>query len=413
MEKHRFCARQINAPIAADTNIIVIIPCYNEPELLKTLQSLFECEKTFFPAEVIVVINSGEHVGQDVIEHNKKTFHDTNEWIKNQQHEKLLFQLISIDNLPKKHAGVGLARKIGMDEAVARFDDISKSDGVIVCLDADCTVEKNYLTEIEKHFQQHPKTTGCSIYYEHPIDGTEFSKKIYDGIINYELFLRYYNRSLHFCKFPYSFHTIGSSMAVRNIIYQKQGGMNRRKAGEDFYFLHKIFPLGNFTELNTTKVIPSPRESDRVPFGTGNAMQKILAADSQIYLTYNFQTFIDLKTFFINIPNFFSPSTNQNIISTLPASIQTFLSENNFEEKLTELKKHSASEKMFVKRFFNWFDGFMILKFVHFVRDNFYERQEITEAANQLLQVTNNSFGKINSKKELLIYFREIERKKI
>ncbi len=376
---------------------------------MKTLQSLFDCEKTFFPVEIIVVINSGEHDGVGAIEQNKKTFNDATGWIKNHQHEKLFFQLIQINNLPMKHAGVGLARKIGMDEAAARFDDISKNDGVIVCLDADCTVDKNYLIEIEKHFKQHPKATGCSIYFEHPVDGNDFSKENYEGIINYELFLRYYIRALHFCNFPYAFHTIGSSMAIRNRIYQKQGGMNRRKAGEDFYFLHKIFSLGNFTELNTTKVIPSPRESDRVPFGTGSAIQKYLATDSQMYFTYNFQTFIDLKNFFKNASTFFTASPHHSITSSLPPSVQKFLSENNFEEKFNELRQNSASEKMFVKRFFNWFDGFMVLKFVHFARDNFYPQQEISLAAISLLRLSEKNVSESILKKDLLLLYREWE----
>jgi len=407
-EKHQFCERQISPAIHPGTNLIVVIPCYNETGLLKTLQSLVECEKTFCTVEVIVVINSGDHDDKNVLIQNQKTFRDAAEWIKNHPHEKLFFHLLQIKNLPQKHAGVGLARKLGMDEAAARFDDHSNNDGVIVCLDADCTVEKNYLTETENHFQKFAKATGCSIYFEHPVAGNEFSGEIYEGIINYELFLRYYNRGLQYCNFPYAFHTIGSCMAVRNRIYQKQGGMNRKKAGEDFYFLHKIFPLGDFTELNSTKVIPSPRESDRVPFGTGNAMQKFLAADSQNYPVYNIQIFIDLKIFFKNVSSLYS-SSHLLVISSLPSSIQKFLAGNNFEEKLKELKQHSASEKMFVKRFFNWFDGFMILKFVHFARDHFYEQQEIFSAARNLAILNEKNINGKISKKELLLEYRRWE----
>ena len=72
--------------------------------------------------------------------------------------------------------------------------------------------------------------------------------------------------------FPFAFHTIGSSMAVRASSYMRQGGMNKRKAGEDFYFQQKIIPLCGFTECNSTVVYPSPRPSYRVPFGTGRAM---------------------------------------------------------------------------------------------------------------------------------------------
>ena len=55
--------------------------------------------------------------------------------------------------------------------------------------------------------------------------------------------------------------------------------------------------MGNFTELNTTTVIPSPRVSDRVPFGTGKAVGEIVSADQRSLETYNFKIFVELKEF--------------------------------------------------------------------------------------------------------------------
>src|SRR5262249_26021974 len=160
---------------------------------------------------------------------------------------------------------------IGMDEALRRFDAVERPGGVIVGFDADCRCERNYLTAIERHFERNSNSPGCSIYFEHPLNGP-LEPAIYEAIAEYELHLRYYVQALRFGGFPHAFHTIGSSMAVRAGVYRKQGGMNKRKAGEDFYFLHKIIPLGGFTNLVETRVIPSPRASDRVPFGTGKAV---------------------------------------------------------------------------------------------------------------------------------------------
>lgn len=405
LNKHRFCEQQLIAAVAADTNCMVVIPCCNEPDLLHTLTSLAGCDETQHTVEIIVVINAGEHADENVLTQNEKTFADFNEWITQNTSPRCRFYCINIKNLPAKHAGVGLARKIGMDEAVSRFAQINNPQGVIVCLDADCTVAKNYLAEIENHFAKHSGTTGCSVYFEHPLAGNEFSKKNYEGIINYELFLRYYIRALHYCGFPYAFHTIGSSMAVRSSVYQKQGGMNRRKAGEDFYFLHKIFPLGNFTELNATCVYPSPRESDRVPFGTGSAIKKYMNNEPEVYTSYNVRTFIELKLFFETVPALFTASPHH-----LVPSIQSFLEANDFQKKLEELRKHSASEKTFVKRFFNWFDGFMVLKFVHYARDHFYPNQPVADAAIALLKQSSKEIADSISLEQLLVVYREWER---
>src|SRR5690606_5551781 len=132
---------------------------------------------------------------------------------------------------------VGLARKIGMDEALRRLDRAGRLDGVIACFDADCTCDPNYLVEVERFFRENPKAPGCSIYFEHPLSGPA-EPGIYQAVARYELHLRYYIEALRHAGFPHAFHTIGSSMAARASAYLQQGGMNKRQAGEDFYFLH-------------------------------------------------------------------------------------------------------------------------------------------------------------------------------
>ena len=55
-------------------------------------------------------------------------------------------------SLPKKDAGVGLARKIIMDEAFKRFSTLDHN-GVIACLDGDCVVQENYIEELITHYK--------------------------------------------------------------------------------------------------------------------------------------------------------------------------------------------------------------------------------------------------------------------
>src|SRR5204862_3217619 len=117
------------------------------------------------------------------------------------------------------------------------------------------------------------------------------------------LHLRYYIQALRYAGFPHAHHTIGSCMAVRAGEYRQQGGMNKRKAGEDFYFLHKIIPLGGFGDLTGTTVYPSPRPSDRVPFGTGKAVRENLPG-RQIK-TYPLDAFLDLKQMIARVPKMY------------------------------------------------------------------------------------------------------------
>ncbi|MCK7516438.1 MAG: hypothetical protein MZV64_01280 [Ignavibacteriales bacterium] len=43
-----------------------------------------------------------------------------------------------------KNGGVGLARKIGMDLALSKFDYLSINKNIILCTDADCIVDSDY-----------------------------------------------------------------------------------------------------------------------------------------------------------------------------------------------------------------------------------------------------------------------------
>ncbi|MFH1321098.1 MAG: glycosyltransferase [Bacteroidota bacterium] len=412
---------QISDPVSSGTGVIIVIPCFNEPGLVETFESLWQCEQPKGVVEIITVINSGEDAPDECIRQNRQTYNDALKWIGSHQREKLEFHILNIINLPKKHAGVGLARKIGMDEALHRFENIG-SAGVIVCLDADCKVAENYLTAIEDNFA-HGKTNAGTIYFEHDINRKN-NKVLIEGILKYELFIRYNVRALKFSGFPYAYHTVGSCMAVRADVYALAGGMNKRKAGEDFYFLHKIIPLGNFVEINNTCVYPSPRISDRVPFGTGKTMLDWVKKHEEParvkgqglkgeFLTYNFSTFEDLRALVLSVDalyNCHAKSNYDELMEKLPLSVRIYLKEENFHEKLTEIIQETSSLVSFRKRFFAWFNGLKIIKFVHYARDHYYEQVPLHEACKLLLRNKNIKFADEVKEVELLQIFRELDR---
>jgi len=386
LERYAVPSQYLDYKPKVDTGIIVVLPCHHEPDLLSSLNALNKC-KSLCRVEIIVVINASENASVEIKEQNIKTYQDALVWLTSNQTDEISFHFILENELPKKHAGVGLARKIGMDEAVRMFESVDNHDGVILCFDADCHCEPNLLSEVFEYFQNNPASPGCSINFEHPLNGS-LDKQVYKGITYYELHLRYYVDALKYAQFPYAYHTIGSSMAVRSFAYQKQGGMNRRKAGEDFYFLHKIIPLGNFGEINSTTVYPSPRASDRVPFGTGRAVGEWLAGEQEEYLTYHYQIFEDLKVFMTQVNSYFQIDEKglKELTLDLPKSISDFIVSLNFEIKLKEIQGQSTNLQSFRKRFFQWFDGFRVLKYVHFARDNYYPNISTSSAVDWLFE---------------------------
>ncbi len=364
----------------SNLNIVTVIPCFNEKDLNKTLHSLLNCKKPDCSVEIIVVINSGENSSKEIILQNEVTFNEAKTFSEKYSQKCFKFHAINVKNLPEKFAGVGLARKIGMDFAAFRFKKIDKPNGIITGFDADTITKENYFTEIEEFFIENKTANACSIHFEHPTEGNDFDEDIYSKIIKYELHLRYFINALRKINFPFAYQTIGSSFAVKAEIYTKQGGMNRRKAGEDFYFLQKIIQLGSYFDLNSTTVIPSPRTSDRVPFGTGAAIKKMQENNETDYLTYNFQAFEDLNLLFKNKLQFF----DSYFVENLPDSILEFLKLNNFETDLLKIKENSPNTKIFVKRFYDWFNAFRVIKFLNFAHENFYEKIPVNFAVKKL-----------------------------
>lgn len=369
LAKHYENIVKVSVPPDKDLQIIVIIPAYNEPHLDICLNSLYECYPSKGKVEVLILINWSEITPSHVIQNSLKQYKSIQTWINEHVSDFISFHLLLYPDMPAKTAGVGLARKTLMDEAVRRFNLLNHSSGIIASFDADTLCEKNYLAELEKHFEKHPLTDGCVIYFEHPVEGDEFKPEVYKAISLYELHLRYYLQSIRTTGFSNAFHTIGSCFAVKALSYCKQGGMNKRKAGEDFYFLKKFFELGNFTELKTTCLIPSPRPSLRVPFGTGVIINGFKSSGKEELLTWNPVLFAMLTALFQRIPELYSKKkkvcTNY-LLNELAPPLQEFLKQEDFNNKLMEINSNSSSFISFEKRFYRWFNLFKILKFLNF-----------------------------------------------
>jgi hypothetical protein len=388
LEKQNDFKSYITARPLKDLNYIIVIPCYNEDKLIRSLESLYNCSKPEFPVEIIIVINSSITADNKVKEQNTKTLNEANTWISKYSTRKFSYHIIYVPGLSPKYAGAGLARKIGMDEAVSRFNVIQNSKGVIISFDADSLCDSNYVNEIEKHFKNYPDANGCTVYFEHPTSGDEFSDNIYKAITLYELNLRCFIQSLRLASFPFAYHTVGSCFAVRASTYVKQGGMNKRKAGEDFYFLHKIIPLGNFFELNNTRVIPSPRPSARVPFGTGPVINRFLKAEDPVLMTYNPQSFDDLSRFLNIFPALFKKQKSwiEKEMNQLPEPVNVFLHDNDAVYRIDEANNNSNNIKSFMGRLFNWFNAFKIIKFLNFCSNGYYPRTDVVVTANTVVK---------------------------
>ncbi|WNJ18701.1 glycosyltransferase [Pontibacter sp. G13] len=402
LQKHRFLPRQIAIPPKPNLAIVVVIPVHRELNLLNTLESLEQCESPRGAVEVILVLNASIAHGPEIHDLQTQAAQLIDQWVRAQE-RNLAYWVIRVDDLPKKHAGVGLARKIGLDEAVDRFEQAGKEDGILVWLDADCEVMPNYLTEIQHHFQENPKKDVSSIRFEHPVSGNAFPEKVYRGACLHELHLRYYLQGLRNAGHPYACPVLGSALAVRSSAYQRMNGMNRRKTGEAFYFLHKFTPQGKTSELTSTCVYPAPRISDRVPMGTGDTISKWLMLDTDVYETFDHQVFVDLGALIAQFPTYWLHQPNE-----LPDRVLAFLEEVDFAGILEEAREHTAGRQAFVKRLFNWFEGLRVQQFLQYVQQQLGPRPDVRLAAARQLELMGRAVDASNEI-ELLQAYREIQ----
>ncbi len=395
-----------------DPGIIVTIPAFNESRLNFSLDSLFKCTPARCKTDVLILINWPEIVPENIKKRNLDIFHQTKEWIDVHLSEDIHFHVMMCPDMKAKYAGAGLARKILMDEAVRVFSSISRPDGIIASFDADSVCDANYLQEIEKHFLDFPEKDGCVIYFEHPLTGSEFGPEVYKAAVLYELHLRYYVESIRYTGYPNAFHTVGSCFAVKADAYCRQGGMNKRKAGEDFYFLQKYFEIGTINELNTTRVIPSPRPSVRVPFGTGAAISRLVKDRGETILTYHPDSFEVLKVFFGKITELYQNKDNEKasfLLGGISDELNDFLNICGFVSVLSEIRQNSASLPMFAKRFFRWFNLFRVLKFLNYSK-RYFPDVPVCFAATELLRKTGISVSGAGDPEELLEIYRKWER---
>lgn len=385
IEKQKNEFLQVSFPLERKFDVVVVIPCYNEPDIETTLQSLRNCKDPNVAALALIIVNSGIRSPQEAVLQNQRTYEQLRCFSKRYSTSSLFFYPLLFENLSRKHAGVGLARKIGMDLAVRHFLHYQHKKGILVSLDADCEVSANYLTNIHTAFA-HDEKLCCTVHnFRHRVEkeATEIEK----AVRQYENYIGYFRDMLKFTGFPYYYPTIGSAFAVSADAYVRVGGMGRQQGGEDFYFLQKVFALGKVREMNDVVVLPMARFSDRVPFGTGPALQKIIDEPDGKMKVYSPDAFSVLKTFFDRRSSFFNKDRQrvERLLEDVHPALASFLSITNTANDIDDCNQNSASLASFEKRFFHHFNAFKIIKFLNFAHESFF-RYEPLDASLQKSQ---------------------------
>ena len=424
---------EIEWKIKSGISNVIVVPAIAEYENIKILlSSLTENNFEFFSSTLILfVINHSAETTEEVKTNNQKSLDFLRSIIHNNTNVMLqsrnkrsnisvgLIDAASKGNtLEKKHCGVGLARKIGMDLALVVFDYQQNSKKLIISLDADCTVQQNYLTTIVSDFNKY-NFSAAIINFAHNIDGDD---KESAAIIPYEIFLRYYVEGLKYSGSEYAFYSIGSAIACDSDAYIKVGGMNKRKAAEDFYFLEMLAKNYKIGKINSTTVYPSNRSSWRVPFGTGQRVERFLNNTHDEYQLFNPDVFEILKDWLhlFYAEDSLDPVYILNCSKVNHIELYNFLINQNYMEQWQKIFDNSKSAKQIIHQKKIWFDGFKTLKLIHHLRDTAFPDINMFDALDKFflkLDINNtiNRNGRdipeLKIQKQYLKLLRDIDSK--
>lgn len=164
--------------------------------------------------------------------------------------------------------GVGLARKIGTDIALALWDAGRLRSAWLHGTDADARLPPDYFARA-LHLS---RTASAAVFPFRHVD--EGGGPPSAASLQYEIHLRYTVAGLAWAGSAYAHHAIGSTLASNAGAYARVRGFPRRTAGEDFHLLNKLAKQGDVVQLAGEPIALLDRESERVPFGTARAVTR-------------------------------------------------------------------------------------------------------------------------------------------
>ena len=331
----------------------VVIPAWNENDELPAVLSSLEEALALAPRPVATVLVVNHPPGADPapsLELLRRI--DTG--------ELRLPGLFSV-YAPDLKNGVGAARALGIDLFLAAQTPKSVDDTLIWSLDADSPVEKRYFAATEEFMADHPGLGAATPGFSHRTAPTPEEER---AIRAYEAWMRGHAAALRAAGSPYGFIALGSAIVCRGSACIRAGGMKRRAAGEDFYFLQELVKCGGVAEIPEVLVHPSPRLSSRVPFGTGPAMRKML--DGEAPAESSPEAFALLAALLAAAAEPGALDSAAELMRRIPAAAREFLEEEGFEEVWRRiLANQPRNDAARLAAWHRWFDGLKTLRLLH------------------------------------------------
>ena len=129
-----------------------------------------------------------------------------------------------------------------------------------------------------------------------------------------------------------------------------------------------------------------------------------LNTKKDLSLTYDFQSFEVIHSWINRI------ETKDFKYGNFPELLKAYMGKEIWIKQHTMMLNNTNSHKSYLKLFYNTFDAFWMLKFIHFSRDNHYSNEKLVNCANSLL--SKSGFKPISTVIQQLKFFRILDKKK-
>ncbi len=277
--------------------------------------------------------------------------------------------------------GVGRARKLGADLALTLYEAGTLKPAFLGSSDADAALPPDYFRVLS----QQGGDPHCGLVF--PFEHVPAADDVLDSAMaQVEASFRYYVLGLHEAGSPYAYHSLGSALAISLPHYAAVRGFPLRQAGEDFYLLSKLVQLAPLKRLAGDPIHLLSRTSDRVPFGTGPRLARLLqqsAGAEADLLTYDPRVFTALTKLLARLVAW----SRAGGIHGRPVSHWLDEEAVRIFSPIAPALASCSGESHRMRRLFESFDALSTLQFVRRLTDRRYPLVPLRSALGKLTSV--------------------------
>lgn len=377
---------------------VLVMPVLGEPE--SCVDGVRQAFRDDGPGLLVLVVNSTPETSAAMLAQNQALLvgleararakellhHDPPiHWLRLEDFDVLVVDRTSPGHRLPTGQGVGLARKLGADLALAlKVRGLVRATG-FGSTDADAVLPASYFRAGERAIEA---ASAAVFPFQHepgsdPLQG--------QATALYELSLRYYVLGLAHAGSSYAYHSLGSTLYVRFDAYAQVRGFPRRRAGEDFYLLDKLAKLGALERLTAPVISIQSRLSARVPFGTGPGVQRLLDLEAgpdglSLYSPRSFEVLREVLTSLMEFAEARDVGRTLQKLGALPEgeAVLAYLAALQFATALPRAAQQAKERHQLARRLRVWFDALKSLRLIHALRDQCHPsmpwRQALAEA---------------------------------